>query len=283
MKAGRSSTHTLLFILVALAITLASPASARAAPGIELGAAAGLTRRWDGRREVSVLLSVSLDLDRRAPVAPPRRVAEPGEKKAKADPPPEYAEREPDAWEPPPPRLTPALARATLRAALAAAGQPGARARYASLARRARSSAVLPELRLRAERTTDESLRLAPTAADPYRYTRAGGVSTTLEARATWRLDRLVFADEEVRVEELRRMRRRNDRQLLDDVLEALVAWQRALWGEVDPSASGEERLAARLGRIQSEVTLDLLTAGTFSRLVRRADQKRVARPRALR
>jgi hypothetical protein len=283
MKAGRSSHPTVLVTLLASLVVTLAATRARAAPEIELGAAAGLTRSWDGRREVSVLLSLSLQLERRVPLAPDRRISEPGEKRAKAEPAAEVREPEPDAWEPPPPRLTPALARATLRAALSAAGQPRARVRLTSLARRARSSAALPELRLRAQRTTDESLRLAPTAADPYRYTRAGGVSTTYEARATWRLDRLVFADEEVRIEELRRMRRRSELQLVDDVLEALVAWQRALWGEVDPAASPEERLAARLGRIQSEVTLDLLTAGGFSRLVRRTGQKRLARPRAMR
>jgi hypothetical protein len=170
-----------------------------------------------------------------------------------------------------------------LRAALLRAGQSRARRRLSSLGRRARSSAVLPELRLRAERTTDESLRLAPTAADPYRYTRAGGVSTSFEARATWHLDRLVFADEEVRIEELRRLQKRSARRLLAEVLAALVDWQRALWGEVDPVESDEQRLAARLARIRAEVTLDLLTGGRFSQLVQASAQKRLARPRALR
>ena len=130
---------------------------------------------------------------------------------------------------------------------------------------RARASAALPVLRLRATRTTDESLRLTPTSSDPYRYTQAGGASLALEAQATWNLDRAVFADEELQVEHLRRLRAQQDARLVEDVLRALFAWQRAVVDAAAPDAPPEERELAELRVIEAEVRLDVMTGGWFS------------------
>ncbi len=142
--------------------------------------------------------------------------------------------------------VTPRLAHATIRAALRAGSRARTESRYGSLASRARASAALPVLRLRATRTTDESLRLTPTSSDPYRYTQAGGASLALEAQATWNLDRAVFADEELQVEHLRRLRAQQDARLVEDVLRALFAWQRAV---VDAAAPDAPPRRARVGR----------------------------------
>jgi hypothetical protein len=99
------------------------------------------------------------------------------------------------------------LARATVRAALRAAGFPAGTQRLASLSTRARTSAALPELRVRGGRATDESLRLSPTSDDPYRYTQAGGYRLFAELQLTWKLNRLVFSTAELRLETLRRQR----------------------------------------------------------------------------
>ena len=222
---------------------------------LELGLSGGWVARADGAREVVALLTLELPLDRRraARVAP--GLAEP-----------------PAATEKPAARparalslVTPELAHAAIRAALRASGRARAEARYGSLSSRARSSAALPELRLRASRTTDESLRLSPTAADPYRYTQAGGVSVALEAQATWKLDRAVFADEELQIEHLRRLRARKDERLVEDVLKALFAWQRAASGAADPDAPPDEQELAELRVVEAEVRLDVLTGGWFS------------------
>ncbi|HEX3854782.1 MAG TPA: hypothetical protein VHW01_27665, partial [Polyangiaceae bacterium] len=90
--------------------------------------------------------------------------------------------------------LTPQLARGTVRRALVSAGYIDARTRLTSLSGRSRSSAALPELRLRATRTTGQTLRLTPTTDDPYRYSTAGASELAFEARLTWHLDRLVFS-----------------------------------------------------------------------------------------
>jgi hypothetical protein len=160
--------------------------------------------------------------------------------------------------------LSPVLARATLRIALRAAGFPARRARLDSLLNRARSSALLPTLRLRAARTTDESLRLTPTIDDPYRYTQAGGASMLFEARLDWKLDRLLFADEELGIERLESDRVNAEARLADRVLKLLVVWQRGRLRAADASLEPEQRALAGLEALEAEIHLDLLTEGWF-------------------
>lgn len=242
-----------------MCVGLVTKGAAASTGSLELGLRGGWVARGDGQRELTAMLSLSLPMQRalRPKLAP--RVAEPAPAKP-AEP-----------AKPEPPRrvalvvVTPALAQATLRAAQRASGRARAAERFGSLASRARASAALPELRLRAARTTDESLRLAPTTSDPYRYTQAGGVSIALEAQATWRLDRAVFAEEEIQVEHLRRLRARQDARLVDEVLRALFAWQRAVSGAVDPELPAEEQELASLRVVEAEVRLDVLTGGWFS------------------
>lgn len=167
---------------------------------------------------------------------------------------------------PPPTRVSPARAREAIRAALARAGLTEPGARIDALAGRARIAALLPELRLRASRTIDEGQALSPTEYDPGRVTATSGVSLWLEARATFRLDRLVFADEEVALERLRAQRLEAQSKLVERVLGLLFAWQRACLREADAAATEEERLAATLKHAEAEVELDVLTGGSFTR-----------------
>ena len=106
------------------------------------------------------------------------------------------------------------LARAAVQAALRANDVSLRRSELEGLATRARASAALPELRFRAAHSNDQSLRLAPTLEDPDRYTLDGGNDLMLEASVTWRLNRLVFADEEIAVERLVLERERNTERL---------------------------------------------------------------------
>jgi hypothetical protein len=262
MLAGRT------FALVSFLIVL-SP-SARAAPPeldepllgsgqLALSAHGAYTQSPFGR-EWLASISLVVPLDR---FAMPRRpqtsaLADPG-----AEPAPVPREVEI--------RLSPALARGAVRAALRAAGHGPSKRRLDELAARAKSSALLPELRLRGARTTDESLRLTPTTSDPYRYTQAGGSSLTFEARLTWKLDRLVFADEEIDVEKLRGQRAAAARTLVREVLRMLVLWQRASVRAADTELAPDERLDALLDALEAEAALDVLTDGWFSaRLGRR-------------
>jgi hypothetical protein len=163
-------------------------------------------------------------------------------------------------------RITPETARAAVRAALRYAHLADPEARVESIASRARTAALLPELRLRASRLIDESENLTPTEYDPTHRTASGGTSLWLEARATWRLDRLVFADEEVPLERVLRDRAEAQAKLATHVLSLLFAWQRSLGRAADPDRAPEERGTATLEAIEAEVTLDVVTNGWFTR-----------------
>ncbi|HTQ07341.1 MAG TPA: hypothetical protein VMI54_25975 [Polyangiaceae bacterium] len=144
-------------------------------------------------------------------------------------------------------------------------------------AARARASAALPEVRLRAARSRDEALRLSPTASDPYQFSLAGGTGTLLEAQATFRLNRLVFADEEVPLERVRLERERMNERLEARVTAAVVAWHKALSREFS-ALDADARGRAALARVGAEIALDVLTDGWFGARVRRLPLPRVER-----
>ncbi len=273
MLAGRRFPLALIPCVLSAALLLAA-LPARAAPhdAFRVSLSAALVTRSAGQHELRGMLSVTVPLDRfLAPAVTPVRPASPRALTEGGTPDDERSasggERDSGTSDP---QVTvvlrPALARAAVRAALRAHGYPAARRRLSSMASRARVSATLPEVRLRAARTNDESLRLTPTSADPYRYTRAGGSTLWFEARLTWKLDRLVFADEELAVERLRQRRDKARLELVQHVLAALFAWQRALVKAADTSLLPNERTLAELDAIEAEATLDVLTGGWFSK-----------------
>jgi hypothetical protein len=157
------------------------------------------------------------------------------------------------------------FSRRASRVAFSVRGVAAERRRLDSLAIRARVSAALPELRLRAQRNTDQALRWAPTSDDPYRVTQADGAGTTLEASATFRLDRLLFADEELSIERERRQAGEQHLELERSVLEALLALFRARQLGCSPGIDEAAR-AEQLIRVAERFTeLDALTAGWFA------------------
>jgi hypothetical protein len=166
---------------------------------------------------------------------------------------------------PPAPKLTGPLARGSVRAALAAARFAQRNADLDDLSTRARAAGLLPELRFRLAHVLDEDQSLSPTEYDPDRVTASGGTSLWLEGRATFRLDRLVFADDEVAIEKLRAERERAARALTEDVLRALERWQRADALASDEAAPEIDRIKAELEAAAAEATLDVLTDGWFT------------------
>ena len=171
--------------------------------------------------------------------------------------------------EPAPGALTGARVRACVHAAWRVAGVGEDDARIDGMATRARAAASLPDVRLRVMRTADDALHLAPTEADPYRYTATGTVTQWLEARLTWRLDRALFADEEVSLEHLRLARVEARAKLAARVLEALFEWQRATLAARDAGVAPPARLAAELRALEAEATLEVLTGGWFAATLR--------------
>jgi hypothetical protein len=134
---------------------------------------------------------------------------------------------------------------------------------------RARVAALAPDLRLRGGRTTDESLRWTPTDADPYRYNQAGGTRLYVEVELAWRLGRLIFEDAEFRVEELRRQRAKAEREIVEQVLGALLEWQKARLRSINPDLPEDERAEAWITMVRAASELDLLTNGWFGRHTR--------------
>jgi hypothetical protein len=108
--------------------------------------------------------------------------------------------------------------------------------------RRARLAGLVPWLSVRTARDTTWR-DLEPDV----------GRSTTLEVRATWRLDRLVFEPRELQVASLEAVRRRERRRLANQVIRLYFAWKQA-----DGSLRAEEFAAE----------LDALTDGWFGKAV---------------
>lgn len=173
-------------------------------------------------------------------------------------PPPAPVER------PPKPMLTPALARDAVSAAwrFAHVAEDG---RFTALATRARTSALLPEVRFRVMRTTrDGSGADRSTTGSPYSLYYAD--RTMLEGRVLFRLDRLVFAEDEVAIERLRADAVLERERIAHRVLEELGKWQRAQTDLSSSPPDSAERVEAALRVIEAESSLDVLTGGWFSR-----------------
>ncbi len=126
--------------------------------------------------------------------------------------------------------------------------------------RRARLSALLPEVRVRAARTDDAREAQSDVTDDTARTSATLGARFYMEGRLTWRLDRLAFADEEPGVERIRLERVELRSRLALRALEALFAWQRA---ELDARDGDSAEAGLRL--LEAETTLDVLTGGWFS------------------
>ncbi len=243
MFAGRC-----LFLCVVFAVVLLSRS---AVAELTFSAEASVIRSSYGKRGFAALLTLKLPLPRagsRAGVLAQPEVEPVARPRLK-----------------PAVRLDPRFVRRVVLAAHRAGRRPQALARLSSLASRSRTSGALPEVSLRAERSVDESLRLAPTINDPYRYTQAGGVRTVVGGKLTWRLNRLVFASDELAVERLRLERARLDAKRVKRVIAQLFRWQRAKNQERSADLAMEDRVAAALTALEAELLLDVLTGGWFS------------------
>ncbi|HQY60189.1 MAG: hypothetical protein IPF92_15025 [Myxococcales bacterium] len=164
----------------------------------------------------------------------------------------------------PPP--SPLLARAVARAALRAAGVDQGHARLDDLASRARRSALLPETRLRATRYVDDraSVDALP---EQSRLVDSSSHTIGLEARLTFRLDRLVFADEETHLERARLDLETFRARLTSRALDLLFRHHRARLAAARAVAAGErEERAAEVAELAA--ALDALTGGYYSRAV---------------
>ncbi|CAN5185408.1 hypothetical protein BH09MYX1_BH09MYX1_56940 [soil metagenome] len=171
---------------------------------------------------------------------------------AKLPPPPEAA---------PSPTVSVPLARQAVLRAWVAAGLAGDD-QLDGMARRARWSALLPEVRfrmLRSDRQTDV------TGGDGVRTDGTYGATEWYEVRVGLHLDRLVFADEELAIERIRVDREHEREQLAGKVVAELGRFARARLDEADPGEDDHAHLEALVRELESAMMLDVLTGGWFS------------------
>jgi hypothetical protein len=160
------------------------------------------------------------------------------------------------------PALTPLVARQVVAAAWRTAGLGADDGRLDAMLTRARWSGLLPEVRLRVIRS---DRRTDTTSDDPTHASDAWGATQWYEARATFRLDRLLYADEEPQVERLRLDRQEARARVAARVVAELSKWARAQAEEAVAPLDSDARLDALLKVMESELTLDVLTGGWFS------------------
>src|SRR5690606_22452936 len=85
-----------------------------------------------------------------------------------------------------------------------------------------------------------------------------------LEARASWNLDRRVFASEEVRVTQIQLDVGAKQRKASESVVARLFAWQRAVYAMHDPALSIPACVQAWLEVQELTARLDIATGGWF-------------------
>jgi hypothetical protein len=147
---------------------------------------------------------------------------------------------------------------AVLSAAYAAAGLDRDPSR--SWIRRARLGGLVPWVTVRTTRDTSWQDSQSEV-----------GHSTSLEVRATWRLDRLLFDGRELQVAAIESARRRERRRLANRVIHSYFTWRRATdaLGAGNAGNAGDDRVATRVAEATAE--LDALTDGWFSDELSRA------------
>jgi hypothetical protein len=145
---------------------------------------------------------------------------------------------------------------ATLSAAYAAAGLDHDPSQ--SWIRRARIGGLVPWVTVRTTRDTSWQDGQSEV-----------GHGTTLELRATWRLDRLVFDGRELQVAAIEAARRRERRRLANRVIRSYFTWRRAAEAALD---TADDRVMIRVAETTAE--LDALTEGWFSDELSRRRQR---------
>lgn len=164
--------------------------------------------------------------------------------------------------------LPPNAIRALVSAAWKAAGADRDEA-LGDLATRARASALAPEVRLRAYRGIDAGARLYRVE-EGDRATITDGTQTFFEARLSWRLDRLVFADEEVAIERLRVERAELKQRISAKVLDLVLRFQRARRAANDGELLPRERDEAAIVAVECLIGLDAITGGMATGILMR-------------
>ena len=164
----------------------------------------------------------------------------------------------------PPAPLPPTWVRAAVAAAWRAHGLQGEESRLKDMTKRARWSAALPETRLRATHTQNGQARV-DLLIDEQKYYDRNGFNMGLEARLTWRFDRLHYSEAEPKLARMRMDQIDAKSDIAKKVLHAIFQWQQARLEEYTSPPRSKKRLKASEQRWEAEMTLDVLTGGWWS------------------
>jgi hypothetical protein len=158
-----------------------------------------------------------------------------------------------------------ALARGAVRTAWRVSGIEVNDARIDQMISRSRLSVLLPETRVRVVQMLQDGEHTTSYVNTAGTIVDISGSTTTLEARLTWRFDRLLFAGDEPTLERIRLEREEARNRIGGRVLELLFAWQRALLDEAASDADSHAEVEATLRQCEAEISLDVLTGGWFA------------------
>jgi len=156
------------------------------------------------------------------------------------------------------------LARGAVRSAWRASGIEVNDARIDQMISRSRLSVLLPETRLRAMQVFQDGEHTTEYINESGTIVDTSGSTTTLEARLTWRLDRLIFSGDEPTLERVRLEREETRNRIASKILELLFTWQRALLDEAASDSGSRAEVDATLRELEAEISLDVLTGGWF-------------------
>ncbi len=157
------------------------------------------------------------------------------------------------------------LARAAVKAAWRVSGIGASDAKIDDMIARSRLSVLLPETRIRAMQVFQDGEHSTSYINESGTVVDTSGSTTTLEARLTWRFDRLLFAGDEPTLERVRLEREEARNRIGAHVLELLFAWQRALLDVAATDAGSRAEMDATLRAYEAELSLDVLTGGWFA------------------
>lgn len=134
-----------------------------------------------------------------------------------------------------------------------------------NLSDRARWSAWLPDVQLRGGRSTDQTLRLTTTEADPGRYQVVGGDGVRYEGQVRWSFSQLVFARDELAVARLRGTLDSEKRKRQHHAMDTLGKWFAAWMTAASETSETASRRKAWVTERTLRSELDWLSRGWFS------------------
>lgn len=165
-----------------------------------------------------------------------------------------------------PPFTAPAFAMSLVHAAWRVAGVSTIDVAIDDAIHRSHLAGLLPELRLRGVHDTEARLSITDddrTETSRTNDSRTGGM--LVEARLTFRFDRLLYADDEPSLERVRDERRTLRLRILALVVEAYGKFLRAEHARNSAPEGSLESEEAWLRAFEAQATLDALTDGAFS------------------